>query len=306
MTTQRTVVAVAGAEKLLDDATARLDAGEEPRDLAYWLRGAADTLDLRDAAAAARAGGRGVLLAAPGEGPVLGLRWMPPLVPTGIHDHLTWGALLVVQGRDRYQRFDRDGDGGVTLGCAHCLAAGDVLWWDAPPGDVHRQCGLDGGALELLLSGAPPQAPRITTFADPESAGGIAGDLASAFHDAYLRGDTGPLERWYDDDVLADVFVPQWRFQVRGKADVLGALAAGELGLPGHRLTRFRSVPTDDGVVVEVGVRSRVDGGEQLWQTLHRARLRRGRIVEHVVYCTGHQDPATIERQVTEAWLSRP
>lgn len=303
---RRTVVTVAGAEQLLEAATTQLDAGHQPRDLAHWLRGAAAALDLRDAETAARASGMGVLLTPPAAGPVLGLRWLPPATPTGIHDHLTWGVLTVLEGRDRYERFDRNGVGGVSLGCTHYLAAGDVLWWNTPPDDVHRQCGLDDGALELLLLGTLPEGARVTTFADPGSPTGIAADLASAFHEAYLRGDPAPLTRCYDDDVLADVFVPQWRFQVRGKADLLAALAGEELGLPGHRLTRFRSTPTEDGVLVEVEVRSRVDGGEQLWQTLHRARLRHGRIVEHVVYCTGHQDTAVIERQVTDAWLSRP
>jgi hypothetical protein len=303
-TTTRPVVAVAGADRLLSDATLRIESGATPRELARWLATAAGGLDLRDAGAATRTAGRTVLLAEAGDGPALGLRWFSPDRPTTIHDHTTWGALLVLAGSEQYERWEHGGRGGVQLAATHYLSAGDTLWWNDPPGDIHRQRGLGDGALELLLLGALSTDTR--TFDDPGPVGGVAGALIEAFRTAYLDGSAAPLESWYDDEVLADLFLPKWRTQLRGKRHLLGELDRLEFGQPGHRLTRFRSVPTDDGVLVEVEVRARADGGEKLWQAMHRIRLRMDRIVEHIHYCTGHQRPEIIEQQATEAWLMQP
>lgn len=295
----RTMVAVDGAASVLAAAIA---AGT-PRAAAQQLRALASELDLRDASAATVDEGRSVVLATDASGAVLALRWFAPEVPTTIHDHGTWGAALVIDGCDRYERFARRG-GVAVLDATLWLEAGDVVWWLDPPHDVHRQTGIDGGALELIVLGAEP--PPESVAADEGEGLGSVRPLVQAVRHAFERRSFEPLRGFYAEDVVADVCVPAWRFQLRGR-DALGALLANEeLGLPGQRLQSFRAFPMIDGCVIETACRFTNGHETRYWRDIHILRTRDDKVTEHLAYCTGHWDAATIARQDAEAPMVRP
>jgi hypothetical protein len=144
----RTFVMVDGAADVL---AAALAAGS-PEAAAMQLRALGPRLDVSAARDAALAEGRGVVIAADASGAALALRWFAPGAPTAIHGHGTWGAALVLEGNDRYERFEIR-DTTPKLDSMFLLEEGDVVWWLDPPHDVHRQEGVGDGALELLVIG---------------------------------------------------------------------------------------------------------------------------------------------------------
>jgi predicted metal-dependent enzyme (double-stranded beta helix superfamily) len=94
--------------------------------------------------------------------------------PTSVHDHGSWGVACVVQGRDRYQQWERLDDGSdathaeVRMQTEQDLGPGDVVTWSGPPHDLHAQQGVDGPAWELVLFGRNvTQLPR--RYFDPVS-----------------------------------------------------------------------------------------------------------------------------------------
>ena len=289
----RSFVAVGGAADVLADA---LDAGT-PRDAARRLRDRAPTLDLPEARATSRRDGRGVVIATRGDA-ALAVRWFAPGVPTAVHDHGSWGAAVVVDGRDRYERFTVL-DGRAALDTTFWLEPGDAVWWLDPPGDVHRQEAAEGGATELVLVAAPRPAAELDAVDVPHS-------LAEAMLAAYRGRRFAPLREHYAVDVLVDVNVPSWRFQVTGRAALEELFDRDELGLPDLRLRSFRAVPTTGGCLVEVEVRARRGAETVQWRDIHLLRVRDGKVAEHVTHCTGHWDAAAIAGQDVEAPMVQP
>ena len=301
---RRPVVQSPGADALLADAAAEIATGADGRRLAQILAERADILDLSEARQVTTETGRSVVLAHRPQGPALVLRWFAPGQPTTIHDHGTWGALVVLEGEERYDRYERSGADAAELQATHYLRAGDTLWWPAPPGDVHLQEGVSLGALDLILLGGDPDSAPTTQYRSVSASGEIA-ELVAAVHTAYRSADVSPIAAWYDDNILADICVPSWRFQVSGRDQVI-ELARQEFGLQDYRLALFRSHPTADGAVVETEVRFFEDGAEGCLRELHVLRLRSSRIVEQVSYCTGPWDADAIRRQAHEAPMVRP
>jgi predicted metal-dependent enzyme (double-stranded beta helix superfamily) len=78
---------------------------------------------------------------------------------TPVHDHLTWGVLHVLEGRDVYvpwQRLDPAGDPHraelrrmepLTLG------PGQSTYWLGPPQDIHSQQTGPSDVWELIMTG---------------------------------------------------------------------------------------------------------------------------------------------------------
>jgi predicted metal-dependent enzyme (double-stranded beta helix superfamily) len=97
----------------------------------------------------------------------------PAEAPTPVHNHNTWGIACVVQGRDRYLRWERRDDGtdptraDLELAEERELGPGDVVWFHGPPHDIHSQQGIGGAAWELVFFGTNPNnQPRA--YFDPE------------------------------------------------------------------------------------------------------------------------------------------
>jgi hypothetical protein len=300
----RPVVDSLGANAVLAEAAAEIAAGAGGRRLSRLLAERADMLDLAEARRVTIETRRSVVLAQHSQGPALALRWFAPGQPTAIHDHGTWGALLVLEGEERYERYQRGIADEAVLQATHYLRAGDTLWWSAPPGDLHLQEGGRVGALDLILLGGDPDRAPTTQYCSVQ-ASGEAADLVAAVHTAYRTGDVTPIAAWYDDDVLVDICVPAWRFQVTGRDQVV-ELAREEFRLQDYRVTLFRSLPTADGAVVETEVRFFEDGAEGCLRELHVLRLQRGHIVEQLSYSSGHWDAEAIRRQAQEAPMVRP
>jgi predicted metal-dependent enzyme (double-stranded beta helix superfamily) len=94
--------------------------------------------------------------------------------PTGVHDHGSWGVAAVVDGQDRYQRWERldsgEADGKAKLRLAEETIAGPghVTWWFDRPHDIHNQQGVGGPVRELVLFGRDTsRIPR--RYFDPEA-----------------------------------------------------------------------------------------------------------------------------------------
>ncbi len=79
--------------------------------------------------------------------------------PTGVHDHGAWGVACVVDGQDRYQRWERldegEAPGRARLRLAEELISGpgDTVYWYDRPHDIHNQQGEGGPVRELVLFG---------------------------------------------------------------------------------------------------------------------------------------------------------
>jgi hypothetical protein len=292
-------IAVRGATELLDDFAERIAAGV-PAGVAAARSLAGHQLDWRSARGAIVASDRAVVLAEVSGGPQLGARRFDPAAPTMIHDHGGAGAAIVVEGRDRYERFERTGPTTVVLESIHDLAEGDLVWWSDPPDDIHRQHGLGDGAIELVLLTTPPGEP--TTFTDQTPA---ASPMRAAIVEAVLAGDRTALEPWYHEDVLADANLPEWRIQVRGRRAVLDLIEHEEFAQPDRRLTFLRANDTSDGLLLETELRFTAAGELRVCREAHHLRIRGDLVVEHVVWCTGIADAATAAHQFQTAPLER-
>jgi ketosteroid isomerase-like protein len=114
------------------------------------------------------------------------------------------------------------------------------------------------------------------------------------------------LAELYRPDALLDVSVPQWRYQLQGREAIRQALAEELAPLVGSaRVTGRRATRTDDGVVVELEVRFEQGGEERQWREVHLFHTDGTAITEHLNYCTGVWDAATIARQAVEAPMVR-
>ena len=97
-----------------------------------------------------------------------------PERPTGVHDHGSWGVACVVDGHDRYQRWERldrgeePGRARLRLVEEQVCGPGHVTWWFDRPHDIHNQQGEGGPVRELVLFGRDTsRIPR--RYFDPET-----------------------------------------------------------------------------------------------------------------------------------------
>ena len=123
--------------------------------------------------------------------------------------------------------------------------------------------------------------------------------------DAYLAGDVDTLADACAEDVLVDVIVPAWRFQITGRETVRRGLDQEEFP-PGRRVAWHQRTETATGVLLEVEAWAPIDGEERKWHELNHFLVADGQIVELVQYCSGIWNAATIARQQAEAPMVRP
>lgn len=112
----------------------------------------------------------------------------------------------------------------------------------------------------------------------------------------YVHGDLDALAGLYAPDAVVDCTVPHWQYEVRGAEEIERVLREDELGVPGRRVSSWRSGSTDDGFHLETEVHFRGQYGEQMWRSLHLFRIEDGQIVEHRLYCSGIWSSADIAR----------
>jgi len=118
--------------------------------------------------------------------------------------------------------------------------------------------------------------------------------------DGYLAflTDASIVERVFTDDVILDMNVPAWRFQVQG-VDALRDTrqsAGGRWDVHAGPVT-----PTSAGFVVETSYDSIDDGVPHYTRSVDVVTVRDGRISKLVHYCTGPWDPATRAQPASEA-----
>lgn len=103
--------------------------------------------------------GRQTLASEGPDGVNLYLSRLAPGAKTPVHDHTTWGALHVIEGQDRYVRWERLDDGAVPgranlrLADEQLLGSGDAVYWLPPPHDIHTQEAGGEVVWELVMTG---------------------------------------------------------------------------------------------------------------------------------------------------------
>jgi hypothetical protein len=122
--------------------------------------------------------------------------------------------------------------------------------------------------------------------------------------DAYLGGDADALADLCAPDVLVDLVLPQWRFQMTGRETLRSGVAQEEF-LPGRRVAWHHRTDTADGVLLELETWAPMEGEDRKWLELNKFRVADGQVVELVQYCSGIWDAATIARQAVEAPMVR-
>lgn len=118
--------------------------------------------------------------------------------------------------------------------------------------------------------------------------------------DAFLRGAADEFAAQCAPDVLLDMNVPMWWFQVKGREGLRDALAEQEF-LPGRAVVSWRSAPTAGGLLIEVDTYAPIHGEQRRWRQVLWLRGTPGAYGEVVIYCTGTWDAATIARHKAEA-----
>lgn len=130
-------------------------------------------------------------------------------------------------------------------------------------------------------------------------------NLADTARRCYESMDWDGLTALYAPDVLLDMHPPSWRYQMQGAEAVSAQWKALIAQFEDFRVTWVRATPTDDGVVVEWEMHVGHGDSEHLCRQVDILHGSGGRITEHVVFCTGMWDAATIARQKAEAPMIR-
>ena len=117
---------------------------------------------------------------------------------------------------------------------------------------------------------------------------------------AFLRGATDEVVAACTPDVLVDINVPTWRFQLQGR-DALHHILTEEEFPPGRTVGSWRSTPTADGHLLEVESHAPIAGEDRQWRELVWFRHTGEAVSEVTVFCSGVWDAATIARHAAEA-----
>jgi hypothetical protein len=129
--------------------------------------------------------------------------------------------------------------------------------------------------------------------------------LAVTVQRCYEAQDWEGLAALYAPDVLLDMHPPGWRYQIRGAEAAAAQWTAIVDQFEDFRVTWTRATSTDGGVVVEWEMHSGHGDSEHLCRQADVLHGDGSRITEHVVFCTGMWDAATIARQQREAPMIR-
>jgi hypothetical protein len=127
-----------------------------------------------------------------------------------------------------------------------------------------------------------------------QTAAPTAVDRFIAAVEAGVRVDPGV----FADDAIVDATVPNWRWTIRGAADVADTFA-GWFADPGSFET-LRRIPLPGGELIEFTLTWQENGVPHACHQSHRLTLRDGSIVEDTVFCGGRW-PASLLAEMAEA-----
>ncbi len=125
--------------------------------------------------------------------------------------------------------------------------------------------------------------------------------IVTAIRDA----DWDAIVATYAPDVLLDMCLPTWRFQLQGREAAAQYFIEQTNGLADLRTTQHRVFSTDTGVIIEEEMRFDGDGGEYLWRAVDIFVIDGDTVTEHTQHCTGCWPPDQIARQAIEAPMVR-
>lgn len=128
------------------------------------------------------------------------------------------------------------------------------------------------------------------------SAEALNGRLAESFR----TNDAGDV---FTSDVLFDLNMPVWRFQMEGVDDFESWRR--DLAPKGSGINILRTTPTLSGFVTEYEEFEEQEGRLLTSRKLILCEVREGRIAELVVYCTGEWDEELRARHAIEAPMIR-
>jgi SnoaL-like domain len=123
--------------------------------------------------------------------------------------------------------------------------------------------------------------------------------------DAMGEADWDAITGTYAPDVLLDMNLPTWRFQLQGRDATSRYLREQTDGLTNLHLVSQQVHRTDDGVIIEEEMRFDGSDGEYLWRAVDIFRVDGDTVTEHTQYCTGCWPPDQIARQAVEAPMVR-
>jgi hypothetical protein len=121
----------------------------------------------------------------------------------------------------------------------------------------------------------------------------------------YETQDWDGLTALYAPDVLLDMHPPGWRYQIQGADDASAQWNAIIDQFQDFRVTWVRATSTERGVVVEWEMHTGHGDSEHLCRQVDILHGDGSKITEHVVFCGGMWDAATIARQKAEAPIIR-
>jgi predicted metal-dependent enzyme (double-stranded beta helix superfamily) len=81
---------------------------------------------------------------------------------TRVHDHLAWGVIHVLHGRDNYIAWRQSNETEAVEKRAITLEPGESTYWLSPPNDIHSQESLDADVWELIVAGKNLMSPIVT------------------------------------------------------------------------------------------------------------------------------------------------
>jgi hypothetical protein len=122
---------------------------------------------------------------------------------------------------------------------------------------------------------------------------------------AMRKADWNAVTATYAPDVLLDMNLPTWRFQLQGSDTAAQYFREQTGGLAGLRSTALRVSPTANGVVIEEEMRFDGEAGEYLWRAVDIFVIDGDAVTEHTEFCTGCWPPDAIARQSAEAPMVR-
>jgi hypothetical protein len=125
--------------------------------------------------------------------------------------------------------------------------------------------------------------------------------VAERLVDAMRDADWEAIAGTYAADVLLDMNLPTWRFQLQGKQAAGKYFVDQTAGLRNLYLVSQRVHRTDEGIIIEEEMRFDGDDGEHLWRAVDIFRIVGDTVTHHTQYCTGCWTPAQIARQAQEA-----